>query len=185
MDTLSAYYDERVKEYKKYISNHIANIKKCYNIYGKDLCNILNVDFDELGKLVEIHDLSKYSEEEFEGIRSYYFPTPSEESDEELRGFRKSKYNAAWLHHLRNNPHHPEYWMHSNTDDENFGKCDPMKPIYIAEMLLDWAALSIFFKSTAYIYWHDSIHIKPMDQSTRDLVDKCIELFKDPISESA
>ena len=119
MDTLSAYYDERVKEYKKYISNHIANVKKCYNIYGKELCNRLNVDYDKLGKLIEIHDLSKYSEEEFEGIRSYYFPTPSEESDEELRGFRKSKYNAAWLHHLRNNPHHPEYWMHSNTDDED------------------------------------------------------------------
>lgn len=178
--TLVDYLKKRVEDYNAYIANHINNVKLCYRYYGKELCERLEVDYEELGKLIEVHDLSKYSEEEFDGFRCYYFPTPEEERNDELRGFRKSKYNAAWLHHLRNNAHHPEYWIYMDDESKTI-KCKPMDRIYVAEMLIDWAALSIFFNSTAYKYWIDSIHEKPLHVDTRELVEHCIELFQDPI----
>ena len=179
--TLVDYLNKRIEDYNNYIATHINNVKSCYKFYGKELCERLGVDYEELGRNVEIHDQSKYSEEEFEGFRCYYFPTPEEERNDELRGFRKSKYNAAWLHHLRNNPHHPEYWIYMDEEAKAI-RCKPMEKIYIAEMLLDWAALSIFFKSTAYKYWIDTIHDKPLHPESRELVDHCIDLFKEPVN---
>ena len=172
----NASYIERVAEYKEYIDTHKKNIMKIFKVYGKDLCTRLKVNYKDLEERLEDHDASKYSKEEFEGFRAYYYPTLEEATDIENRGFRKKQYDAAWLHHLRNNAHHPEFWM--SVDDNNEIYFTPMDHIHVAEMLIDWAAIGIFFKKTAYEYWFDNIHSKPLHQSTRDLVDEVIDIFK-------
>lgn len=170
-------YINKVNEYRSYIDTHIANVKRMYEIYGKDLCDRLKVSYDRLGELIKDHDESKYSKDEFEGFRIYYYPTLEEESDIELRGLRKNQYNAAWLHHLRNNAHHPEFWIY--VDENGTNQCHPMDPIHVAEMILDWAGMGVFFKKTAYEYWNDNVHAKPLHNSTRDLVDSVIDIFKE------
>lgn len=171
-------FDQKVEEYRKYIDNHIANVEKVYHIYGKELCDRLGVDYERLGDMVHDHDESKYSEEEFEGFRCYYYPTPEEEADVESRGWRKKRYDMAWLHHLRNNAHHPEFWIY---DDKGVPKMHPMDPLHIAEMIIDWAAMGIVFGDTAFNYWHDNVHNKPLHPESRRIVDEVIEIFKDPI----
>ena len=173
----NASYIDRVYEYKNYIDTHRENIMKAFSAYGKDLCSILNINYADLEERLADHDASKYSKEEFEGFRAYYFPTLEEELDIENRGLRKKQYDAAWLHHLRNNAHHPEFWMYM--DDKNEVNYTPMDKIHVAEMLLDWAAMGIFFKKTAYEYWFDSIHVKPLHNSTRALIDFIIHIFKE------
>lgn len=172
-------YEMQAAAYKKYIDNHIANVKKVYLIYGKELCERLSVDYNRLGDMIRDHDESKYSKEEFEGFRCYYYPTSEEEADTDMKGFYKQKYDAAWLHHLRNNAHHPEFWLYIN--EKGNPRCHPMDPIHVAEMLIDWAAMGIVFKNTAYNYWHDNIHAKPLHHDTIDLVDSCIDIFKEPV----
>ena len=171
--------EKKIAEYKKYIDNHIANVAKVYSIYGKELCEILGVDYERLGDMIKDHDQSKYTKEEFEGFRCYYYPTAEEEADVESKPIRKAKYDSAWLYHLRRNAHHPEFWIYK--DDEGHIRLHPMDPIHIAEMIIDWAAMGIVFGDTAYNYWHDNIHSKPLHSDSIALVDKCIDIFKDPI----
>ena len=171
---------QRDLEYKKYIDNHIANVKKCYLKYGKELCDRLGVDTELLEQMVEDHDQSKYSKDEFDGYRSWFYPT-LEEENQDNRNFRKSKFDVAWLHHLRNNAHHPEFWVYIN--DEGVPKCHPMDPIHIAEMLLDWAAMGIAKGDTAYEYWKNNMSTKPLNRTTIEIVDSCIDIFKEPYTE--
>ena len=171
----NASYIEKVAEYKSYIDTHKKNVLKMFEQYGEELCHRLNVNHKELAERLLDHDASKYSKEEFEGFRAYYYPTLEEEVDVENKGLRKKQYDAAWLHHLRNNAHHPEFWMYM---DENNEICyTPMDNIHVAEMLLDWAGMGIFFNKSAYEYWFDNIHAKPLHKITRDLVDSVIDIF--------
>ena len=54
-----------------------------------------------------LHDLSKYSPEEFlSGVRYYQGTRSPNAAEKEIVG-----YSAAWLHHKGRNKHHFEYWM--------------------------------------------------------------------------
>lgn len=170
--------EEMNVEYNYYIENHIENVRKCFTIYGKDLCDRLGVDYNRLADMIEDHDKSKYSEEEFEGYRVYFYPTDFE-SSESNKQFRKNKFDQAWLHHLRNNAHHPEFWLYA--DDNGAVKVKDMDPLHIAEMLLDWTAMSITKGDTTYSYWMSHGNTKPLSRNSINLVQSCIDLFKNPV----
>ena len=172
--------DQSIKEYTEYIDMHIANVKKAYNFYGKKLCDFLQVDYDRLGDMIKDHDKSKYSKEEFEGYRCHWYPTEEEELDRDGAGYRQKKYDAAWLHHLRNNSHHPEFWIRNNDGNP---VCETMGKIHIAEMLLDWAGVGIYKDDTAFEYWIDNAYDKPMNMETMNIVDSCIHIFKEKYKE--
>lgn len=167
---------QKEKEYKAYIDNHINNVHIIYQKYGKTLCERLGINYERLGDQIQDHDLSKYSKEEFDGFRCYYYPTPEEEADTESRGYRKKRYDSAWLHHLRNNAHHPEFWLYTENE---ITRCKPMDKMHVAEMIIDWAAMGMVFRRSAFEYWHDNIHDKPLNPETIALVDSCIDIFKD------
>ena len=76
-------FENRVSEYKHYIDEHIRNIRIAYKYYGKQLCERLKIDYERLGEMVKVHDRSKYTEEEFDGYRSYFYPTLEEKEDTE------------------------------------------------------------------------------------------------------
>lgn len=157
------------KQYKEYIDTHIKNVELAFNEYGEKLCAIADVDIFKLKSNVEVHDRSKYSEQEFDGYRQWFYPAEGE---------RKSKviFDKAWLHHLRFNKHHPEYWSYA--DDNNIVHIDPMEPLYVVEMLLDWTAMGMSKGNSSYSYWQTNRDRKPIHMQTILLIDKLIEVLK-------
>ncbi len=71
-----------------------------------------------------IHDKSK-----FEGIEWKYLHNDVKEDNPEL-------FEAAWLQHIKTNPHHPEYWLDGIKE---------MPKIYLSELVCDWYARSMEF----------------------------------------
>lgn len=157
--------DLKEKEYRNYINEHISNIHTAYLKYARILCEKLNISMFKLSHNIDIHDKSKYSEEEFDAYRQYFFPCSDEKKDKEL-------FDKAWEHHYKFNRHHPEYWINED------GSIKDMDNIFIAEMLLDWAAMGIKFGDTAYSYYMKERDNKPLSDNTKQIIDSVIEIFK-------
>ena len=161
---------ESANEYKKYIDEHITNIKKAFNEYAPILCGLLviydgnytskedvhndpdindviNQLYMQLTKQVQHHDSSKYNIEEFDLYRHKFYKADGEE---ELSDY---EFNKAWLHHIHNNPHHPEYYIYTDYDNHYETMVYEMPNRYIAEMILDWIAMSYKFNDKVYNYW--------------------------------
>lgn len=86
-----------------------------------------------------VHDLSKFMPREFKHY-ARWFHTPSLVDGSAYKQFLKGRFDVAWLHHQKRNPHHPEYWILASR-----GKPDvalPMSDVYRREMLADWRGAS-------------------------------------------
>lgn len=151
-DTMIRELERKEKEYIKYIEEHIANVKIAHQKYGNKLCKILNIAPIILSYKINEHDKSKYSEEEFNGYRQWFYPCSFEHRNEEL-------FNKAWEHHYMYNQHHPEYW---NID---------MPPIAIAEMILDWEAMSMKFGGNTYDYYIKNRDTKSFTEKDKKILD--------------
>jgi len=120
-------------------------------------------EFSELTKEVEDHDASKLEEPErtpyiditwrhklekekgeFDPIKGKGYQTPGH--------LEKKEEDEATLHHIKNNPHHPEFWLDDKTKanigtnrDDSIECVDASKmpDINIAEMVADWAAMGM------------------------------------------
>lgn len=92
-----------------------------------------------------IHDLSKFSPEEFiNGVKFFQGNRSPHEAEREANG-----YSSAWMHHKGRNKHHFEYW----TDyDPVTRKIMPVKmPIkYVKEMFCDRVAASKIYMKKNY-----------------------------------
>lgn len=124
------------EEYKEYIDKHIANVKKAFEQYGEEIAKLCDVSYDLLAKNIEVHDQSKYSDEEFDGYRKYFYPAWFEEKNKESN---KEDMNRAFKHHAQVNAHHPEFWIVLSPSGEPIAT--EMSRIAVAEMLLDWKAM--------------------------------------------
>ena len=93
-----------------------------------------------------LHDLSKYTPEEFmTGVRYYQGNRSPNAAEKEERG-----YSRAWLHHKGRNKHHYEYWIDLNADRSR-GLCGMKMPInYVVEMFLDRMAASKVYNKGHY-----------------------------------
>jgi len=152
-------------KYGKYIVEHCNNVKRAFEEYGDELCAVLNVNKSDLSYNVNCHDTSKYSAEEFTGYKQYFYPEDGAEKN-------KKKFDEAWLHHENTNPHHPEYWI---MRDDNEIKTLDMPPLYIAEMLLDWQAMSYKFDSSIVDYYNTQGKNKPFSPTTSAEVKRAID----------
>ncbi len=92
-----------------------------------------------------LHDLSKYSPEEFFlGVKYYQGTRSPNEGEREAYGYSK-----AWMHHKGRNKHHFEYW----TDyDPQTKLMSPVKmPVrYVKEMFCDRVAASKIYAGEKY-----------------------------------
>ena len=98
-----------------------------------------------------MHDLSKFSYEEFWESVKYY--------DGKVSPITKCKkengYSKAWLHHKGRNKHHVQYWVDLGT--KGVAPVIPYK--YMAEMICDKLSASITYNgknwtnSSEYEYW--------------------------------
>lgn len=132
------------KEYLAYINEHRANVHKAFDIYGKSIADELDMSFKEYFALVGIvshHDDSKYLAEEFDGYRQWFYPLANETKNRKI-------FDKAWKHHYTLNRHHWEYYYNADTNTAT-----EIPKIYLAELILDWTAMSFKFGDTPYLYY--------------------------------
>lgn len=160
------------QEYAQYIFEHIENVKKAFYNYGELLCNELGLDYLDIENQIEDHDDSKWETEEFDIYRAKFHPEPGEEPISDF------EFNKAWLHHIHNNPHHPQYWIYYD-EDTNDVTVYEMPDKYIVEMLLDWIAMGYKFNNTAYNYYESKGKNKLFADKTRIKVEYLLSKIKE------
>ena len=87
----------------------------------------------------------------------------------------EKEFHYAWLHHIHNNKHHPEYWTY--VDEYYKPVVLDMPPIYIAEMLLDHQAMGYKFGDNAYNYYQKTKDKKPYSDKTKKIIESVIDIF--------
>lgn len=100
------------------------------------------IDFEH--QILYGHDESKKSMEEYEAYDTFYYT--NNQSYQALEDF-----NAAWLHHIHNNPHHWQHWVlivddvggRENADVKNGINLIEIPYHYILEMVMDWFTFGV------------------------------------------
>lgn len=128
-----------------------------------------------------LHDLSKYSWEEFQtGIRYYQGDRSPNAAEKDVKG-----YSAAWLRHKGRNKHHFEYWIDFAPDkaDGLIGNRMPLN--YLIEMVMDRIAASKVYKGTDYTdacpweYYERGRAYLVMHDKTRAGLEKLLLMLKE------
>ena len=100
-----------------------------------------NLDTNSIMTIASRHDASKYDIEEYEAYDQYFYQNGKNSTE------GKMKFDLAFLHHVRNNPHHWQYWVLIDDDGSDSIDGHQVKPMdmpdsYILEMLADWWSFS-------------------------------------------
>ena len=142
------------KKYKAYIDNHKKNVVETWEELKKDKIiydyimaqsqkeNIENIE-SIINKNVQMHDNSKYGEEEWEPYRKRFYSV-----NEEEKKSSKKEFSKAWEHHKKTNTHHHEHWEEINKNNE-------MPLTDVVEMCCDWISMSKVLGGTA-LSWYKS-----------------------------
>lgn len=132
------------QKYDNYLQEHIENVKQAFMWIQTHLPNsILDGDYNHILE----HDKSKYDPAEYDAYDAYFY------------GGNKSykvlmEFNYAWLHHIRNNPHHWQHWVLINDEDGTVALDIPYN--YIIEMICDWWSFSWKLGDLREIFiWYD------------------------------
>ena len=128
-----------------------------------------------------LHDLSKYSWEEFRiGVKYYQGDRSPNAAEKEEKG-----YSVAWLHHKGRNKHHLEYWI-DFAPDKSAGLIGNEMPLkYLVEMVMDRIAASKVYKGDAYTdacpweYYARGQDYAVMHKKTRAQLEKLLLMLKD------
>jgi hypothetical protein len=151
--------DKYQEDYKQYVIDHKERVSQ-FSSWLKENCPQVfeGVDLDAFDDVIEEHDESKFSEEEFEPYAQKWFGD----------GKKTREYELAWEHHYLNNEHHPEYW-----DGED------MPYIYILEMLCDWGSFSIAsgdMKELSDFYFNKAIDDpeKNLSDATKEIIEEIL-----------
>lgn len=160
------YGDKSKEKYTEYINRHISNVQKAYNEFGKRLFPLISYDENNVIERIKNHDKSKFSDDEFDAYRKYFYPSDKKE----LKDSREDgTFLHAWEHHYINNDHHPEFWF-----DRFTNKSKEMSNEAIIEMICDWIAMSYHFNNNPYEWFMKSeymsnkpyIKLNPKTQET-------------------
>lgn len=112
-----------VEAYKISLTRHIEFVQEAGRLIGV------------AGEQLDLHDKSKWSEEEFYGYAMHFHG-----------GGAPDEFARAWLHHIHHNPHHWQHWIFSDgftpkgSNVENGVVEMPQK--YALEMIADWMGAS-------------------------------------------
>ncbi len=127
-----------------------------------------------------LHDLSKYSPEEFlVGVKYYQGDRSPNNAEREAIG-----YSSAWLHHKGRNKHHYEYWIDYSTKEIKGGMAPaPMPKRYIVEMFMDRIAACKTYHGSAYTeqdplaYYESGTNPPPLHPRTKKLLEKLLHML--------
>lgn len=165
--------NEKDEEYLEYINTHCKNVRKAFNdlytkvLYSNNIIQEIKDALNDLEKIIDDHDLSKYSDDEFPYYRKEFYPIDKNEKNNNKVDFEK-----AWNHHFTYNEHHPEHWVKGN------GEIEDMPLIYILEMICDWQSFYYVNKGSAKDYWNKNKKeiSKNMSMATVAKVNDLVEL---------
>ena len=127
-----------------------------------------------------MHDLSKYSPQEFLAGCQYFQGNRSPNNAErEAKG-----YSEAWMHHKGRNRHHYEYWNDYSLNDKK-GTVVPVKmpKKYVVEMFLDRIAASKIYNKEKYTdrspweYYHRGRDYQMMHPDTKKLLEHLLKML--------
>lgn len=160
---------KKEREYIHYIDEHKENvIKAAKELYNCPKLIDLFMD-DELSFLfwerIHNHDNSKYSKEEFDAYRKYYYPI-----DDEEKNNSKDEYEKAWIHHYENNDHH---WQ-NRKDKQNFNVNNNDDILPVLENIVDWLAMGYKFNDRPYQFYERNKNEIILNQDERNFLEKII-----------
>lgn len=166
------------KKYDRYLEEHIGNVKKGFKWLQENLPELFEFEhwyIDSMEDIINNHDKSKYSAEEYEAYDNYFYGINGR-SYEMVEEFK-----IAWLHHIHNNPHHWQHWILVNDD----GPIDilDMPYVYIIEMICDWWSFG-WLKNDPYelFDWYDSKKYRiQLSNNTRDQVETILSKIKEKL----
>ena len=181
--------NKKQEEYMNYIKEHVNNVYIAFNNLFLSRLNQFEINseyftldllyqaVEDLNKgRIQNHDLSKYSEEEFEPYRAKYYPTEKEISGltDEAKSLIAKNASIAWQHHYNTNPHHPNYW----TDKETGNPID-MDLISIVEMICDWEAMGMKFGESTVDWYNTKAdeEKKAMTDRTKNIVEELLDIL--------
>lgn len=129
-------YIRATRNYCDYLEEHLTNVSKAFTELtqacdGKEHWVADDFTWHTIREDVRLHDISKFSPQEFVQYRNHFFPTTSK--DKESSGF-----SEAWENHKRENHHH-----HETCEDR----------LDVVHMLIDWMAMSYKFGDTPREYY--------------------------------
>ena len=129
-----------------------------------------------------LHDMSKYSWEEFKTGVKYYQGTRSPNAAEK----EEKGYSSAWLHHKGRNKHHFEYWTDVSTAEDHWKIVGVKMPVnYLAEMVMDRIAASKIYQgknytdAAPYTYFSRNKEYIVMHPETKACLDKILLMLKE------
>ena len=169
--------DEQTKkeeEYSSYINAHIANVKLVWKVIQDQLVGEFWLDdfvWHEIDSLIKHHDESKFSLEEFDAYRQYFYPIDNATKNERF-------FNQGWLHHIHNNPHHWEYWIIPGVKNNVL----PMHFVFAFEMLCDWCAMSVKFRNKPSEWYNDNKPKMLLHDKTVETVEHWLPIFDEVYS---
>lgn len=119
--------------YEELINHHRIKVRKAWELMAPELSNFDDYDKEKINKLIENHDLSKFSDDEF-----YTYIEVRLSSNIDLVEV-EDKLKEVNLIHLNTNPHHWQYYYRLNEYGE--ATLSEMPKEYIIEMACDYIAL--------------------------------------------
>ena len=128
-----------------------------------------------------LHDLSKYSPEEFRTGILYYQGIRSPNAAEK----REKGYSGAWLHHKGRNKHHYEYWIDVDPGRDFTFQGVKMPLNYVLEMVCDRIAASKVYNGDRYNdaipweYYQARSEAPRLHPETRALLEKLLIMLRD------
>lgn len=140
MQLIGHEYIQQTRAYCDYLEEHFNNITKAFDeVYSK--CKHLlffadDFNYHTLYHQVELHDISKFSAEEFTQYRNHFFPVTKEES-------YLADLATAYSHHAFVNTHHIQ---------------SIKTKIDVLHMIIDLTAMSYKFGGTAQSYYESKQH---------------------------
>lgn len=163
----------QAKAYQDYIKEHIDNVHKIWKYIGNDKQLKLNAYYwTVIDELIQQHDESKYSSLEFNGYKAHFYP---EDYEKEHKEYNKIKFDVAWNAHQKTNPHHWQYWI--LIEGDNDFKILPMHYEYVIEMLCDWSAMSLKFKDIPSDFYAKNKGRMILHKETRKIIEHDILIF--------
>lgn len=161
------YLENAIKHFHTITEHKLMVMKNCFRV--------------GLFKQGLLHDLSKYSWEEFKtGIKYYQGNRSPNAAEKEEKG-----YSPAWLHHKGRNKHHFEYWIDFAADKERglIGNKMPLK--YLVEMVMDRIAASKVYRGADYTdaapweYYSRMRNYVVMDPETKAMLERLLWMLKE------
>lgn len=126
-----------------------------------------------------LHDLSKYSAEEFLIGAKYYQGNRSPNAAER----EKYGFSRAWLHHKGRNKHHFEYWIDFSVRKEEGLVGHKMPLNYVVEMVMDRIAACKVYRGKDYTdrspleYYERESRFIVIHPETRALLEKLLKML--------